>query len=196
VVWYRHSLGLSPWPDSSTRSRIRRRAFMDIRVAVRERAACKGRVNLARPDVPKRALLGPFFYVESLRPAGRSSFGTTHAAVSVPNEQPVAARIGHAHMPGSFSGIRPTFPATSLTGTRSSSRAPAPAQPSGIALRSRSRRLGGAFVTTRPEPAALVRVVTNHGSAAQKRAGAGAHNQPAQGGTRADQSHFFHTRDQ
>jgi hypothetical protein len=72
-------------------------------------------------------------------------------------------------MPGSFTGIRPTFPATSLTRTRR------------IVARSRSRStIGGsrfapvrdaggvAFVTTRPQPPAFVRVVTNHGSEAQE----------------------------
>src|SRR5712691_11841464 len=66
---------------------------------------------------------------------------TAYPAASVPNEQPGATRIGHRKRPGSVTGIRPIFPATSLIRRRALVERCRSRSIMGIAVRSRSRRL-------------------------------------------------------
>jgi hypothetical protein len=147
--------------------------------------------------VPKRALPGPFSYVDGLSARqAPSSFGAAFPAVSVPNEQPVAISDGHHKRAGSLAGIPSIFPATSITTRCKLATRPRSRSTIGDRARSRSRRLSGvAFVTTRPQPAAFVRVVTNHGSDTNKSERERERTTTTRRNT-TDQSDLFHRPDQ
>jgi hypothetical protein len=158
-------------PDSFAFANVprnRRGAFMDIRFGVRARSACKGRVNLAQLDVPKRALSWTFLLCEE-------SFGQPFPHPSAPPTQSLRCRtsnrshLGSGTPPGQPQGHSPDLSchAVDRRGQRSP---PAPAPLNHQQARPAPVRgaCGVTFVTTRPQPTAFVRVVTNHGSEAQE----------------------------
>jgi DNA-binding CsgD family transcriptional regulator len=142
---------------------------MDIRVAVRQRAACKGRVNLAGPDVPKRALFGPFSYVESLsagrsqlvRHRPRSRFGAERVTGCGSDRTRTHAGQLHRHSPDLSCHVADRD-------AQAHRALPLPLSHRGSRVAPVRGACGVAFVTTRPQPAAFVRVVTKHGSEAHK----------------------------
>jgi hypothetical protein len=152
---------------------------MGTGVGIRARSGCKGRVNLARPDVPKRALHGPFSYVETLsagpsqlvrhRPPNR--FGAERATGRGSDRTRIHAGQLHRHSPDLSCHVADPD-------AQDRRALPLPLNHRGSRFAPVRGADGAAFVTTRPQPAALVRVVTNHGSEAHKdRAGTGAHIQ-------------------
>jgi hypothetical protein len=93
-------------------------------------------------DVPKRDLPGPFSYVESFStPTGPSSFGAAYPAASVPNEEPVAPRSGRDTTPAASWAFAQSRLPRRLLEAHSRRALPLPLQPSGIPLRSSSRRM-------------------------------------------------------
>jgi hypothetical protein len=120
-------------------------------------------------DVPKRDLPGPFSYVESFStPTGPSSFGAAYPAASVPNEEPVAPRSGRDTTPAASWAFAQSRLPRRLPEAHSRRALPLPLNHRGPRFAPVRGACGVAFVTTRPQPAALVRVVTNHGSEAHK----------------------------